>query len=228
VIRAFACLLIFASFLTLNAGDRVRVACVGDSITFGATIKGRAKNAYPIQLGAILGDGYDVRNFGQNGRTLLKNGDKPYWKSGVFREAKAFNPNIVVIMLGTNDTKPQNWKYKDEFLGNYIELVEIFQKLPSHPQVWVVLPVPAFPGRWGITDKVIKNELIPLIRRVAEKTGAKLIDAYSALAGQKSLFSGDGVHPNKEGAAVLAKTIAKAISKQKETTAKGAPTTGGK
>ena len=192
-----------------------RVACVGDSITFGAAIKDRAKNCYPAQLGRMLGEGWEVANFGVNGATLLKKGDKPYWKQRAFEQAHAFEPNVVIIKLGTNDSKPQNWKHKADYVADYVALIESFRKLQSKPQVFLCYPVPAYPGRWGITDKVMKEEVMPRLDEVAKKSGCKVIDLYSALSDKKSMFP-DRVHPNAAGASVIAKQVASTISgKQK-------------
>jgi lysophospholipase L1-like esterase len=188
-----------------------RIACVGDSITFGAAIKDRAKNCYPAQLGRMLGEGWDVRNFGVNGATLLKKGDKPYWKQKAFGQAHAFEPQFVVIKLGTNDSKPQNWKHKGDYVADYVDLIESFRKLKSKPEVFICYPVPAYPGRWGITDKVMKEEVMPRVDEVAKKVGCKVIDLYSALSGKKEMFP-DRVHPNAEGATVIAKVIDSTIS----------------
>ena len=188
-----------------------RLACVGDSITFGAAIKDRAKNCYPAQLGRMLGEGWDVRNFGVNGATLLKKGDKPYWKQRAFGQAHAFQPEIVIIKLGTNDSKPQNWKHKDDYVADYVDLIQTFRKLKSKPQVFICYPVPAYPGRWGITDKVMKEEVMPRVDEVAKKSGCKIIDLYSALSDKKEMFP-DRVHPNAEGATVIAKVIASTIT----------------
>src|SRR5947208_169754 len=111
---------IFLSFVFIaftgfaSALDAVKVACVGDSITAGAGVKD-AKNKYPAQLGELLGTGYDVKNFGNSGSTMLDDGDKPYKKQKSFTDAVAFAADIVVIKLGTNDSKPQNWAKKDGF-----------------------------------------------------------------------------------------------------------------
>ena len=192
-----------------------RVACVGDSITFGAAIKDRAKNCYPAQLGRMLGEGWDVANFGVNGATLLKKGDKPYWKQRAFGQAHAFEPQVVIIKLGTNDSKPQNWKHKADYVADYVALIESFRKLQSKPQVFLCYPVPAYPGRWGITDKVMKEEVMPRLDEVANKSGCKVIDLYSALSDKKAMFP-DRVHPNAAGASVIAKQVASTISgKQK-------------
>ncbi len=192
-----------------------RVACVGDSITFGAAIKDRAKNCYPSQLGRILGEGWNVRNFGVNGATLLKKGDKPYWKQGAFEQAHAFEPEVVIIKLGTNDSKPHNWKHKGDYVADYVGLIESFRKLESNPEVFICYPVPAYPGRWGITNKVMKEEVMPRLDEVARKSGCKVIDLYSALSDKKAMFP-DRVHPNAEGARVIAKQVASTLSgKQK-------------
>lgn len=94
--------------VTLHAEDVIRIACVGDSITYGAGIEERAKNSYPAQLQNLLGDRYQVENFGVSGRTLLKQGDKPYWDEPAYQNALKLKPDMVIIKLGTNDVKPLN------------------------------------------------------------------------------------------------------------------------
>ena len=95
------CISFIASLTTAEQTDKIRVACVGDSITFGAGVKERNKNSYPKVLAGLLGEKYDVRNFGVNGATLLKKGNKPWWKLRAFKDATAFKPNVVIIKLGT-------------------------------------------------------------------------------------------------------------------------------
>ena len=186
--------------------EPTRVACVGDSITFGAAIKNRNANSYPAQLAGMLGDKWNVKNFGVNGATLLKKGDKPYWKLKAFKDALEFKPNIVIIKLGTNDSKPRNWNHKSEYVADYVEMVKQFQALDSKPTVWVCYPVPAYPGRWGITDKVMKEEVMPRIDTVAKEAGVEIIDLYTALSDKKEMFP-DTVHPSAAGAKVIAETI---------------------
>ncbi|MCF7954318.1 MAG: alpha-galactosidase [Phycisphaerae bacterium] len=204
---------LFLSSLTVFAAEPVsiRVACVGDSITYGAGINDRVNNSYPAQLAGMLGEYSTVENFGVNAATLLKKGNKPYWNLNAYKNALAFKPDAVVIKLGTNDSKPGNWKHKAEYVGDYVELVQSFQKLDSKPTVWICYPVPAYPGQWGITDKVMKEEVMPLIDVVAKKTNVKIIDLYTALSGKKELFP-DTVHPNAAGAKIIAETVCKAIT----------------
>jgi acyl-CoA thioesterase I len=195
---------------TASAAEKIRIACVGDSITAGAGIQDPAHNAYPIVLGNILGENYDSRNFGNSGSTLLKNGDKPYWKQKEFTGATEFQPNIVVIKLGTNDSKPQNWKHKDEFEGDLIALVDHFAALPSKPKIFLCLPVPVYEARWGINEPVVKGEVIPIIEKVAKEKNLPTIDLYTALSGKPELFP-DKIHPNAAGAKLMAEAVAKAV-----------------
>jgi acyl-CoA thioesterase-1 len=184
----------------------IRVACIGDSITYGYSIKNRIKDCYPAQLGRMLGLTWQVRNFGVSGATLLKKGDLPYCNQQAFKDALAYNPNVVIIKLGTNDTKPQNWKYKDQFAADYSDMIDRFAELPSKPRIWICKPVPAYGQRWGISETIIKNEVIPLIDQTADKKHVSIIDLYDPLSGKPELFP-DQIHPNAEGAYDIAKVI---------------------
>ncbi|MBI3877786.1 MAG: hypothetical protein HY300_17805 [Verrucomicrobia bacterium] len=198
--------------LTLRAADKpVRVACVGDSITFGAGVEQREKNNYPKVLGDLLGDKYEVRNFGRSGATLLKKGDLPYWKTPEFKNATEFAPDIVVIKLGTNDSKPQNWAHKEDFAADARALVEHFQALPCKPRVFVCLPVPVYQDKWGINEPIVKGEVIPTLQKVAKEMSLPTIDLYTALSGKAEMFP-DKIHPNAAGAKVLAEAVAKALA----------------
>ena len=190
--------------------EPIRVACVGDSITYGAGVAEREKNCYPAVLGQLLGVGYEVKNFGVSGATLLKNGDKPYWKQGAFQAATDFAPQIVVIKLGTNDTKPQNWKLKAEFAGDLGAMVDHFAALPSKPRVWLCLPVPVHRANFGINAPGL-GEAMALIRQVAAEKKTGLIDLHAALLPHPELFK-DGIHPNAEGAALIAKAVGEALA----------------
>ena len=190
--------------------NTLKVACIGNSITEGYGIENPAENSYPAQMQRMLGRNYQVKNFGVSGRTLLRKGDFPYWQEEAFQEAKDFQPDIVVIKLGTNDTKPQNWKYSDEFVKDYQVFIDELQALYSKPKVYVCYPVPAFRKKSTIKDDIIRKEMIPFINEIVVSKGAKIINLYTALDGQKELFP-DGIHPNKAGAKVIAATVAKAI-----------------
>ncbi|MCC7300967.1 MAG: sialate O-acetylesterase [Verrucomicrobia bacterium] len=188
----------------------IRVACVGDSITYGARISNREAKCDPTQLGSMLGTNYSVRNFGVNGATLLKHGDIPYWRMRAFKAAQDFKPDIAVINLGANDAAPYNWIYKHEFVRDYTELIQNF-KSNGCKTVWICYPAPTYPGPYDFTDPIVVNEIIPMIDEIARQTGAKIIDLYRPLSGKSELFP-DTVHPNAEGARLMAKEVFSAIT----------------
>lgn len=186
------------------------VACVGDSITYGSGTANPEFESYPAQLQRLLGDTYDVRNFGVGGSTLLNRGDKPYQKQGACAEALQSSPAIVVIKLGTNDTKPQNWKFREEYEADYRELIGRFKALPTRPKIYLCRPVPVVgAGNWGINEAGVLD-LMPAIDRVAASEGCRTIDLHAALAGRETLIP-DRVHPNAEGAGVLARAVFAAL-----------------
>ncbi|MGC3992265.1 MAG: GDSL-type esterase/lipase family protein [Chthoniobacteraceae bacterium] len=187
----------------------IRVACVGDSITFGYLLKDRAHDAYPAVLQGLLGPGWQVGNFGVSGCTLLKAGDRPYWKQKALQQALSFAPQIVVIQLGTNDTKPQNFTHEADFAGDAAALVELFTSPPPHPKVWLCLPVPIYGNKMMINEQNLES-LIAKLRQVALDKSLPIIDLHSALAGHEELFP-DGVHPNPAGARLMAEAVAKAL-----------------
>ena len=202
-------LLALISLMNARAAEPIKVACVGDSITQG--VGAQRGKSYPAQLQGLLGDGYQVGNFGVSARTLLKKGDFPYWNEKKYQDALAMEPAIVVIMLGTNDTKPQNWKFEAEFEADYRELVKSFQSLKSKPRVFVCRPVPV-PGKgnYGINEENIQKE-IPRIDALAKALGCGVIDMHAALAKFPEMLP-DRVHPNTAGAGEMAKAAARAIA----------------
>lgn len=200
--------------LSLQAADTIRVACIGNSITYGSGIKDRATESYPAVLGQLLGPGYDVKNFGLSGRTLLSKGDRPYTKEKTFQEALLYFPNIVVIKLGTNDTKPQNWQYASEFRQDLFRMILTFKGLPSQPTIFLCYPAKAYAVQWGINDSIIVNGVIPVIKEVAKLYKLKTIDLHKATSGMPELFP-DKIHPNAAGARIMATVVYKAVRKVK-------------
>lgn len=196
---------------TLQAGEPpIKVACVGDSITYGAGVENREQNHYPKVLGELLGKGYEVRNFGVSGATAQKEGDHPYWKTNDFAKVSEFQPDIVVLMLGTNDSKPHNWESSERYAANVAALAEHFAELDSHPQVLLCLPPPAFRVNFKIRPEVMDAGVIPAVKSVAEKGKYPTIDVYAAFVGKSPLLP-DGIHPNAAGAKIIAETVAPAV-----------------
>lgn len=187
----------------------IKVACVGDSITEG--VGAGAGNSWPEQLGRMLGDKWDVRNFGVSGTTLMRSGDKPYQKQDAFARAKAFNPDVVVIMLGTNDTRPWNWKkFKTDFEADLIDMVNQFAALAGKPRIFVCYPpYIAKGGKYRISEGNTLEE-IPVISKVAAEMKLGVIDVHGSLKGKDELIP-DNVHPNRAGAGVIADAVFKVL-----------------
>jgi acetyl esterase/lipase len=198
--------------------EKIKVACIGDSITFGFGIKDRENDSYPAQLGQILGSAWEVMNFGRSGLTLMGKGDHPYIKAGAYRKALAYQPDVVVIKLGTNDCKLVNWKHKADYEQDYLKMIASFRSLPSKPEMFICKPVPVYPERWGITDQVVREEIVPLVEQVGKKAKVEVIDLYTALSNRADLFP-DKVHPNVAGAGLIAKTVAAHIAKDSSVSA---------
>lgn len=193
-------------FLLLTASvsfsQKVKVACIGNSIT-----EGNMGGAYPVYLQEKLGEEYDVLNAGVSGTTLLKKGDKPYWVYGKLQSVFNFLPDIITIKLGTNDTKPQNWdNFGTFFKDDYNALIDTLNTLKSSPKIFPVLPVPVFKVAWGINNETI-DLIIPIIKEIAEERNLTVIDANTPLQDDGNCFSRDGVHPDNEGAEKIADVI---------------------
>lgn len=196
------------------ASAQTRVACVGDSITYGYGLGNRDQQAYPAMLAELLGPEFEVGNYGDSGSTLQDAGDKPWREQAVYGQCLAFVPNVVVIMLGTNDAKPLNWS-EAGFAADYRSLIAEFRELGA--SVYVATPPPVVPpGNFEIQPAVVNETLAPLVRQLAADEGASLIDVYAALEGKPELLP-DTVHPNAAGARVIAETVADALLTSDET-----------
>ncbi len=191
-----------------HKSDAVRIACVGNSITDGVGLKDRDKDGYPTKLGESLGAGYWVRNFGVSGRTMLNNGDYPYMKERQWKEAQDFNPDIVIIKLGTNDSKPNNWnEHGKEFAADMQSMINTLRALPSNPKIVLVDPIWVDGPVHTITDSVIVNYVIPTINKVAKKNKIPVIDLHTPFVGKKEWLTRDRLHPNELGAKTMAELI---------------------
>jgi acyl-CoA thioesterase-1 len=206
--RLLCFVVILFCVIDLSGQSRVKVACVGNSITEGLDIEESMR--YPAQLQKLLGDNYEVRNYGLSGRTLLKKGDFPYWQEEKYKEVLAWVPDIVIIKLGTNDSKPQNWIYAEDFVADYRAFIQSFKKLSGKRKIYICKPVPVFKEIYGISESAVKDEIGPMIDEIAKSEKVKIIDLFSAFAGKGDVVP-DGVHPDAAGATVIAEEVYKIL-----------------
>ncbi len=186
----------------------IRVACIGDSITWGFTLLNPWKQSYPALLQQKLGADYEVRNFGHNDAAARFDADTPYVRRSVYQESQEWQPDIVLLMLGTNDTKHRNWD-PDIFRRDYTQIVDSYLALDSKPRVILIGPIRIFRrlnlAIMGVHPEALEAGVRPAIQEIAEQKGLEFIDLKDLFTDSSYMI--DGVHPQAEGARMLAEEI---------------------
>ena len=206
-------------FLTLSVvlyaqQHRIKVACIGNSITYGYGLPDRATQSYPVQLQKMLGESYQVENFGKSGATLLNKGHRPYMQQDEYHRAIDFAGDIVVIHLGINDTDPRDWPdYRDFFVKDYIALIDSFRVANPEARIMIarLTPIADRHPRFLSGTRDWHGEIQLAIENVARYAGVQLIDFHKPLYPYPFMLT-DAVHPDPEGAFVLAQTVYSAIT----------------
>ena len=194
----------------------IRVACIGDSITWGFTLLNPWRQSYPALLQEKLGPDYEVRNYGYNDASARFDADTPYVTKKVYRDSLAWNPDIVLLMLGTNDTKTRNWD-PEIFRRDYRRIVDSYLSLPSAPRVVLIAPIRIFLIKGipllGVHPENMEDGVRPAIREMAAELGLELVDLQDLFVDTQ--YCRDGVHPQRTGAQMLAEAIYSGICWQK-------------
>ena len=215
----FLMIIILASMVGNGFGQstvaKLRIACIGNSVTYGYGLEDRETGSYPAQLQKILGDQFIVGNFGINGATLLSKGHNPYIQTEAYRQALGFHPDMVVIDLGLNDTDPRNWPlFRDEFIPDYQNLIGSFQTNGSKKvKIFICRMTPIFHThpRFKSGTRDWFGQIQETIEGVAVNMKVPLIDLHTPLYSRPDLFA-DALHPDTEGAGIIARTIFAAIT----------------
>jgi lysophospholipase L1-like esterase len=205
-------IVLFSIFLfpLFVSAQKKKVSCVGNSITVGYDFSDPYNKSYPGQLRTLLGaTNWEVGNFGESSRTMLKSGGYSYWDSQVYKNALASNPNYLILKLGTNDSKRWLWNSSSSsFKTDYKAMVQSFQKLSSKPEIWICLLIPSENASWEIYKSDIKDKVNPKIKEVALEMGLSLIDLYTEMdKNRPDWYLADGVHPTITGAGVIAQKV---------------------
>jgi len=183
---------------TVVLAKPVKVACVGDSIT--------AVSGYPSDLQTMLGKNYTVGNFGASGSTVSLNSWKPYMNQTAFQSAQDFKPNIVVIMLGTNDDLKSLHQYNESFEDDYARLITSFESLQSSPQIYIADSPPIFNDSSDLSPAYLTDTIIPHTDDLANRMNLPIIDVYDAFGNSSNYFT-DGIHPDSDGATLIATQV---------------------
>jgi lysophospholipase L1-like esterase len=191
----------------------MKVACIGDSITWGFTLINPLRQAYPAPLQEKLGPDYKVKNFGHNDASARYDADTPYVNHREYRKSLEWNPDIVLLMLGSNDTKRRNWD-PEIFRADYTRLVDSYLALPSSPRVILIAPIRIFPVAGlpilGLYPETMEEGVRPAIREIAAEKGLEFIDLKDLFTDSRYMM--DGVHPQRKGAQMLADAIYSSVN----------------
>lgn len=193
---------------------KTKVACVGDSVTFGMLLENREQTCYPAQLQKMLGDTYEVGNFGKNGATLLSKGHRPYIEQEEYKNAIAFAGDLVIIHLGLNDTDPRNWpNHKEHFFQNYLDLIGDFRKANPNAKIWIcrMTPITHKHARFPSGTRDWYWQIQQEIEKIASYANVGLIDLQEVLYHRPDLLP-DALHPSAEGAHLIAKRVFGALT----------------
>jgi len=190
---------------------QTRVACVGDSITYGHGISNWPKNNYPVLLQGLLGDKYHVNSYGVSGRAVQPDSDQPYTALPHYQESLAYDADIVVFMMGTNDSKPENWHGADLFKEDLLALLDSY----GDAEILLCTPAASFfvDGQMeGLArhdiQPLIVEEIAQIVRDVAAERGYPLIDIHALTLEHPEWFAKDGIHPSNDGSAAIAEEVA--------------------
>jgi lysophospholipase L1-like esterase len=215
-------LIVFIGYFSLvPEGGTKKIACVGDSITegFGISVDKRKEFCWPSVLQKILGNKYKIENFGVCGRTLIRDVPSSWVKTNCPKRLSEFKPDIIIMMLGTNDSQKKVWKYKDNFEEDLKKYIADFRKINRSVKIYLSLPPPSFSGKKlrtgdNYSASLIRDEIIPILRKVAKEEKIPVIDTFSKFIKKPEYFA-DGLHPNIQGAEAIAKFIASELKLKK-------------
>ena len=183
------------------------IICIGDSITEGSGVKPHERWSHLVS--EQTGQGYTICNQGFSARTLLAKGDHPYTKEPMYKNALNGKFDVALIALGTNDSKPQNWKHKDEFIKDYKAIIHDLRQ--SNPKIKIYcLKAPPSTSTHEIRGEIIEREINPMIEKIATDNQCRTIDIFTPMKNRPDLFP-DKVHPNAEGHSIIAREVNKSI-----------------
>ena len=176
----------------------IKVACLGDSITYGANADNSYTDSYPAQLQQRLGGDYNVMNFGKSGATVRDGADDPYRRTQEYNGAKLFVPDIAVIMLGTNDSKTYQKPTKSGIYNAFDTLYNELLTINSGMEIWIATSPYAYSSAYQISNANIESTVVPAQEEFALAYGLRLIPMHEYTKDMNGNYA-DGIHPTSKG-----------------------------
>ena len=187
----------------------VKIACIGDSVTYGSKLRNRIKECYPECLQALLGRKYRTMNFGLSGATINPNGDIPYISSIEYKKSLDFKPDLVIMQFGGNDSKKHNYKGTELFKNEYLKLMNSYKLINKDVLFIIILPVPIYHELWGVQTKILNGEITITLEDIILDNNIPFVDPKPSFSNRMELYDVDEIHPNKDGAQILAELVLK-------------------
>ena len=192
-----------------------RYAAQNDSINADEIGENRKKKKRPtaVLMGNSITDGWASKHpefFAENnfvGRGI--SGQVTAQMLSRFQaDVVALNPQMVIIMAGTNDIAMNNgYIAHEQILQNVQSMCELAKYNKIKPVLCSVLPAAAFKWRPNLTPAEDIKRLNQMIEAYAKANKIKYIDYYSALVdehgGLPKKHAADGVHPNLEAYQIM-------------------------
>lgn len=200
-----------------SSDEQIKIACVGDSVTYGYGLRNWEETNYPAVLQRMLGQDYLVENFGVSGHCVQETSNQPYAYSNSYRMSLDYNADIVVFMMGSNDTKVDNWQGIEHFRDSYCKLLDSY----GDAKIVLCTPPTAFyinslgevtrDDSDGITSFEIQprfvEEIADMVYDVAREHSYPVVDINTITDGNPQWFEVDGTHPNEDGAKAIAEAV---------------------
>lgn len=184
-----------------------KIACVGDSLTYGTTLFNRRKDCYPARLNKLLGDNFDILNLGMVGHTVSSFTSKYWGQKYAFKFLEAYLPDYILLMLGTNDARTRNWSDETIFRQEYGKLLDMLQALPSSPKILALTSPSAFedtPLHEEDFSLEVLDKIVRIQRSVLMERGTDYIDIHALTKDKEHLYAMDKLHFNTKGAKFVA------------------------
>ncbi len=204
----FSYILIFPlSLFPEDLSSGPKIACVGDSLTYGYGLFNRNRDSYPSQTDAFLPSHWEIRNYGINGACATA-GHPDFYLNNPVEELAAWDADIIILMLGSNDSKDSIWNSRDSYIKGMGRILNRIKGINT--RVVLMTPPPCHLNLFGISNERIQNEVIPALRQFAGSEGYRLLETGELFRDEEGIYL-DNIHMNSKGYGILSFLVAETL-----------------